>query len=203
MHMAAIQAAICSCEFMKEIKIIVKVLATFLIVGACFYGGYLIMQGTDISVPSLFQPPSGIRLLMSMDGFRFSQSENGRVSWRMNARNADLYENKEAQLKDMEIVFENPDNREATLLGDTGILDTASGNASIRRSTRDVSIATNDGYLMTTNSLFWKAGERVVWTSDPFKLLGSEIYLEGVGITANVDMRTIVVKNNVKAVLQE
>ncbi len=188
---------------MKEIKTFIKILATFLIVGACIYGGYLIVQGTDISVPSLFQPPSGIRLLMSMDGFRFSQSENGRVSWRMNARNADLYENKEAQLKDMEIVFENPNNREATLLGDTGILDTASGNASIRRSTRDVRIATNDGYLMTTNSLFWKAGERLVWTSDPFKLLGSEIYLEGVGITANVDMRTIVVKSNVKAVLQE
>jgi len=34
-------------------------------------------------------------------------------------------------------------------------------------------------------------------------LLGSEIYLEGVGMTANVDMRTIVVKNNVKSILQE
>ena len=82
-------------------------------------------------------------------------------------------------------------------------MDTGSGNASIRRDTQEVRIVTSDGYLLTTNSLFWKAGERQVWTSDPFKLLGSEIYLEGVGITANVDMRTIVVKNNVKAVLQE
>ncbi len=188
---------------MKTIITFIKILATFLIVGACVYVGYLIIRGKDISMPSLFQPLSGPRLLMSMDGFRFAQSENGRVSWRMNARNADLYENKEAQLKDMEIVFENPDNREATLLGDTGTLDTASGNASIRRSLRDVRIATSDGYVLTTNSLFWKAGERLVWTSDPFKLLGSEIYLEGVGVTANVDMRTIVVKSNVKAVLQE
>ena len=30
-----------------------------------------------------------------------------------------------------------------------------------------------------------------------------EIYLEGIGFTANVDMRSIVVKDNVKAVLQE
>ncbi len=182
----------------------IKFLAVFLLIGACIYGGYFIIKGRDISMPSLlFQPSPGPRVLMSMEGFRFIQSENGRVSWRMNARNADLFENKEAQLKDLEIVFNNPDNREATLLGDAGTLDTASGNASIRRMEKDVRITTSDGYLLTTSSLFWKAGERLVWTSDPFKLLGSEIYLEGIGMTANVDMRTIVVKNNVKAILQE
>jgi LPS export ABC transporter protein LptC len=180
-----------------------KALATFLILGACAYGGYLLVRRTDVSMPSLFQAPPGVRLLMSMDGFQFAQSENGRVSWRMQAKNADLYENKEARLNEIEIVFKNPDNREATVLGDTATMDTASGDASIRGSSREVRIVTSDGYLLTTNSLFWKAGERLVWTSEPFKLLGSEIYLEGVGITANVDMRTLVVKDNVKAVLQQ
>ncbi len=140
---------------------------------------------------------------MSMDGFRFTQSENGRVSWRMNARSADLYENKEAQLKDIKIVFTSPENKEATILGETGTMDTSNGNSSLRRVTREVRVITSDGYLLTTDSLFWKAGERVVLTADPFRLLGSEIYLEGVGMSANVDMRTIMVKNNVKAVLQE
>jgi hypothetical protein len=121
----------------------------------------------------------------------------------MDARNADLYENKEAQLQDIKIVFKSPENKESTILGETGTLDTTSGNASIRRVTREVRVITSDGYLLTSDSLFWKAGERVVWTADPFKLLGSEIYLEGTGISANVDMRTIMVKNDVKAVLQE
>ena len=62
---------------------------------------------------------------------------------------------------------------------------------------------TSDGYLLTTNSLNWNAGERVVRTTDPFKLLGREIYLEGRGISAKVDDNTIEVDNNVKAVLQE
>jgi LPS export ABC transporter protein LptC len=154
-------------------------------------------------VPSLFRPASGARLIMSMDGFRFTQSENGSVSWRMSARSADLYENKEAQLKDIELVFKNPDKQEATLLGEQGTMDTSSGNASIRRGIREVRIITSNGYLLTTNSLFWRAGERLVWTADPFKLLGSEIYLEGTGISANVNMNTIAVKDNVKAVLQE
>ncbi len=188
----------------KVKRAITRTLATLLIATACIYGGYLLVrETTEISMPSLLQPTAGVRKLMSMEGFRFSQSENGRISWRMNAQNAELFENKEAQLKGIEIDFKSPDNREATLFGDLGTMDTETGNASIRRASQDVRIVTSDGYQLTTASLFWKAGQRLVWTSDPFKLLGSEIYLEGVGITANVDMRTIVVKDHVKAVLQE
>jgi len=188
---------------MMERKKFLKVLSTFLFLIASLYGGYLLFRGADIAMPALFQPAPGTRLLMSMDGFRFTQSENGRVSWRMSSRSADLFENKEAQLKDIEIVFKSPDRKEASLLGERGTMDTATGNASIRRGGREVRIVTSDGYLLTTNSLYWKAGERLVRTPDPFKLLGREIYLEGRGLSANVDMRTLMVDSNVKAVLQE
>ena len=188
---------------MKVFKTILISLVTVLTLAVIIYGGYLLLRGADISMPVLFRPAPGTRLLMSMDGFKFTQSENGRVSWTMHAKNADLYENKEAQLKDMEIFFSDPDGKEAVLRGETGSMDTTSGNAVIRRKTREVRVITNDGYLLTADSLFWKAGQRLVWTAEPFKLIGSEIYLEGVGLSANVDMRTIVVKNNVKAVLQE
>ena len=83
-------------------------------------------------MPSLFRPAAGPRLFMSMEGFRFAQSENGRVVWRMKAGSADLYENKEAQLTDLEITFTTPDSREAALIGETGTMDTVTGNASIR-----------------------------------------------------------------------
>jgi len=182
-----------------------KVIALILILSAAVYSGYLLLRGADITItmPSLFRPTPGARLIMSMDGFRFTQSENGRVSWLMNARNADLYENKEVHLKEIEIFFRDPDKKEAVLRGETGIMDTTSGNASIQRGVRDVRIITSDGYLLTTDSLYWKSGERLVWTADSFKLLGSEVYLEGVGFSANMDLSTIVVKENVKAVLQE
>ncbi len=179
-------------------------LVSLLILAAVFYGGYLLRHGNEMSMPSLFRPPSGARMLMSMDDFTFAQSENGKVSWRMKAGNADLYENKEVQLKDLVIDFKSPDaKREATLIGASGTMDTASGNASVSRGAREVKIVTSDGYLLTTNTLHWKAHERLVWTPDPFTLLGSEIYLEGIGMSANVDLHTFVVKNNVKAVLQE
>lgn len=180
-----------------------KLLVALLILASAA-GIYDLLRGRDITMPSLFQPKQGVRLLMSMDGFRFAQSEDGRVAWRMRAASADLYENKEAQLKDIEISYMGAQNGYAAeMFGEAGMLDTASGNASLRRGVREVRIVTHDGYLLTTDSLFWKAGDRLVRTVDPFKLLGREIYLEGRGITANVDMRTFEVTDNVKAVLQE
>jgi LPS export ABC transporter protein LptC len=184
-------------------KKIFTTLSLLLLFSAAIYGGYLLLRESDSAVPSLVQPVPGARLLMSMDGFRFAQSQEGRVVWRMLAKNADLYGNKEAQLKEIEILFYNPSDKDAKLLGETGTMDTVTGNASLRRGAKEVRIMTSDGYLLTTNSLFWKARERLVWTEDPFKMLGSEMYLEGVGFSANVDLHSVVVKNNVKAVLQE
>jgi len=205
MHMAAGEAAICLLTVMK-VNIdrgIITVLGVFLVLIAALYGAYALLRGTDLAMPTLFQPASGTRLLMSMEGFRFVETENGRVSWRMIAGNADLYENKEAQLKNVEITFVAPDNREARLLGEVATLDTDTGDVSIRRGAREVRIVTSEGYLLTTNSLFWRADQRMVRTADPFKLLGSELYLEGQGLSGNADMLTIEVDKHVKAVLQE
>ena len=188
---------------MKVNWILPKTIAIVLVLAALVYGGYFLLQNTEMSVPSLIRPAPGPRLMISMDGFRFAQSENGRVAWLMDAKNADLYENKEARLKDIEILFTSPEGKETVMRGASGTMDTSSGNASIRRGAREVRIITSDGYLLTTDSLFWRAGERLIRTADPFKLLGSELYLEGVGMSANVDMRTVSVKDNVKAVLQE
>ncbi|HTG00391.1 MAG TPA: LPS export ABC transporter periplasmic protein LptC [Nitrospirota bacterium] len=163
----------------------------------------ILKESKEIYVPVLLQSSPGQRQLITMDSFRFVRSEKGRITWRLDSRKADLAENKEATMEDIEINFSSADHREAKLFGDAGTMDTATGNTLIRRITHDVKIVTSDDYLLTTASLFWKAGERVVRTADPFRLIGTEIYLEGVGLTANVDLGTIVVKNNVKAVLQE
>jgi hypothetical protein len=82
-------------------------------------------------------------------------------------------------------------------------MDTETGNASVRRGAREVRIVTSDGYLVTTDSLFWRAADRIVRTKDPFKVLGQEIYIEGTGMSADVDMRKVTVESDVKAVLQE
>lgn len=205
MHMAAGEAAICLFPAMNVNvdRGIITVLGAVIVLSAALYGAYALLRGTDLTTPTLFQPESGTRLLMSMEGFRFVETENGRVSWRMTALSADLYESKEAQLKNVEITFIAPNSREAWLLGEAATLDTDTGDVAIRRGVREVRIVTSEGYLLTTDSLFWQAGNRIVRTTGPFKLLGSELYLEGRGLSGNADMLTIEVDKHVKAVLQE
>lgn len=164
---------------------------------------HFFMGSTNIPSAIIFRPPAQSRLLISMDGFRFAQFENGAVAWRMTANQADLYENKEAQLRMIEVDFRGSGLRRLALIGDRGTLNTVTGDAAISRGASDVRILTSDGYLLTTASLLWSASESLVRTSEPFKLLGSAIYLEGKGFSANTDLQQIAVKKNVKAVLQE
>lgn len=170
---------------------------------ALLYSSYRFLSRADFSTPHLLRPKTGQRVLISMEGFRLLQLDDGRPAWSLKARAAELFESKEAQLRDVEIVFQNPDGRTAALIGEYGRLDTRSGNASIRRGAQEVRIVTSDGYLLTTDSLSWRPEDRVIRTNDPFKVLGKEIYFEGKGMSANVDMRQVVVESNVKAVLQE
>ncbi|HWR72349.1 MAG TPA: hypothetical protein VN604_04220, partial [Nitrospirota bacterium] len=95
------------------------------------------------------------------------------------------------------------ESRVVTLLGEEGILNTTTGDAVMHRGERDVRVVTSDGYLLTTSSLTWDSRERNVRTSDPFKLLGNTIYLEGRGFSGKTDLHTLRVNDRVKAVLHE
>ena len=184
-----------------------RILLIMLLFGALaagLYGSYRVLRNTEFSMPAILQPPQGKKLMVSMDGFRIVQTEDGRPAWSVTARSADLFENQEALLREVEVLFNNPDGRTAALIGETGTMDLKSGNASIRRSpSREVRVVTSDGYLLTTDMLFWKAADREVRTANPFKVLGKEIYIEGTGMTADVELENVVVDSNVKAVLQE
>jgi LPS export ABC transporter protein LptC len=172
-------------------------------VGAVLYMSYRALRDTKLNVPSLFPSAAEGEAIISMSGFRLVQSEAGRVAWSVEAKRAELLDNKEALLNGVEAVFHNPDGRTAALIGESGTIDSQSGNASIRGDGKDVRIVTSDGYLMTTDMLSWNAARRTVWTKNPFRVLGREIYVEGKGMRANVDLQELKVEDNVKAILQQ
>jgi LPS export ABC transporter protein LptC len=188
------------------IKALLRSLLLFLVLGALavlLFGSYMALRDTTLAVPSLFQPAQGKRALIEMDGYRMVQSEDGRAAWSITAGSAELFDTREALLRELEIVLYYPDGRTAALIAEEGSMNTVTGDASVRRGAREVRIVTSDGYLMTTDSLFWRSVERVIRTASPFRVLGREIFLEGVGMTANADLRKVVVEKNVKAILQE
>lgn len=174
-----------------------------LLVLASVYGIFSLLRGGEIKVAEILRPRSGARLLMAMEGFRSAMSEGDRVVWSMRAGTADLYENREARLHDIKIEYAASARGRVSLISDIGSMDMESGDAVLRSESREVRVVTADGYLLTTRFISWHAGAREVRTTGIFKLLGREIYLEGKGMTANLDDQTVVVNENVKAVLQE
>ena len=180
--------------------IISFILAT---VGVLLYSSYRALRGTKLELPALLPSSADDRPSVTMTGFNMVESEDGRMAWRVHAGRAELLDNKEARLEDVEALFREPDGRTAALIGESGTVDTENGNASIRRGTREVRIVTSDGYLLTTDELSWNARSRSVWTKDPFRVLGKDIYVEGTGMKANVDLEKLIVEDNVKAIVQE
>ena len=79
------------------------VLAFFIVLAAFLYGSYLFLRDVDIKMPALFRPAPGKRLFISMDGFRLTQTEDGRVSWRMNASADRSVRGVKRQVKGVEI----------------------------------------------------------------------------------------------------
>jgi LPS export ABC transporter protein LptC len=182
-----------------------KYAALFLMFFALCFGAFILVQERERVAPALFHPVRSEHVLMSMKGFRIARSERGAVSWIMNARDADLLDNKKSRLNEVDIhYFAGSSGAEATLTSDAGQVDTMSGDATFFRGSHDVKVVSSDGYLLTTaHALLWNADSRKIETTGQFTLLGKELYLEGVGMTADVDLRFLTVRNNVKAVLQE
>jgi len=109
MHMAALSRRHINFQAMLRSFIrFFSVLVLFCVLAGVLYGSYRLLRDVDFSIPSLFRPAPGKRLLISMDGFRFAQTEDGRVSWRINSSRTDLFESREARLKDVEIQFLEP-----------------------------------------------------------------------------------------------
>lgn len=182
-------------------KQFIAILAGILLLSAILSS--LLYRKTELTLPNFLRTYKQTKVLMSMQGFRFMQFEKNEVPWKMEARLADLYENKEARMNDVMIEFSGAGSRVVSLLGEEGTLNTTSGDAVIRRRERDVRIVTSDGYLLRTSSLTWNSRDRNVSTHDPFNLLGDTIYLEGRGLKADTNLRMLTVNDRVKAVLHE
>ena len=74
----------------KVRKRFLAALALSLLLLALASGGELLFRSVDIAMPSFFRAVSGSRLLMSMDGFRFEQFEDGKVPWRIDRKSTRL-----------------------------------------------------------------------------------------------------------------
>lgn len=130
--------------------------------------------------------------------FTFTQTNGDVVQWRVQAKQARLFEQeKRAVLSDVEVTLYGQAGKEVTVLGDEGTLDTATKNFVLANRIDPLIIATGSGYTIYTNHLVWTDSTKIIRTSDPVRIVGNGLEITGRGLLGRTESEEFEVLDDV------
>lgn len=160
--------------------------------------------------PGLKRPPAPSKEVkmdqaeVSIDGFRFSNTDNEKGNWDLTARKADVRKDTGiASLKDLQAIFNGNDGTVLTLKADSGTFDTNSKDVKLLSKDKDIKITSSSGYEMFAKNLRWDNDKKELSTDDVVKLSGRNIKIEGRGLVARSDLQEVKITNGVKTVFTQ
>ncbi len=173
----------------------------------CLIGASIVfLAGT----PGLKRPPAPTKVVkmdqaeVSIDGFKFSHTEENKGNWDLKARTA--YVRKDtgiANLNDLQAVFNAHDGSVITLKADNGTFDTNSKDVKLFRRDNDIKVTSDSGYEMYARNLSWNNEKKELRTEDQVRLSGRNIKIEGKGLVARSDLQEVKITNGVKTVFTQ
>jgi LPS export ABC transporter protein LptC len=163
-----------------------------------------------IEKPGLKRPPAPTKEVkmdqaeISIDGFRFSNTDKEKGNWDLTARKADVRKDTGiASLKDLQAIFNGIDGTVLTLKADSGTFDTNSKDVKLFGENKDIRITSSSGYEMFAKNLRWDNEKKELSTDDFVKLSGRNIKIEGRGLVARSDLQEVKINNGVKTVFTQ
>lgn len=166
-------------------------LATFLI--------YLLFVNADSAPTSQSPVPGAIESAdAKISDFTFTQTKGDVVQWRVQAKQARLFElEKRAVLSNVEVTLYGQAGKDVTVTGDEGALDTATKNFVLANRTDPLTIATGSGYMIYTNHLAWTDATKVIQTDDPVRIVGNGLEIAGRGFLGHTESEEFEVLDDV------
>lgn len=166
-------------------------LATFLI--------YLLFVNSDSAPTSQSPVPGAIESAdAKISDFTFTQTKGDVVQWRVQAKQARLFESeKRAVLSNVEVTLYGQAGKDVTVTGDEGALDTATKNFVLANRTDPLTIATGSGYMIYTNHLAWTDATKVIQTDDPVRIVGNGLEIAGRGFLGHTESEEFEVLDDV------
>lgn len=160
---------------------------------------YLLFINAD-SAPT--NQPAALGVIESADAkiseFAFTQTKGDVVQWRVQAKQARLFEQeKRAVLSSVEVTLYGQAGKEMTVLGDEGILDTATKDFVLSNRIDPLIIATGSGYTIYTNHLAWTDATKIIKTDDPVRIVGNGLEITGRGLLGRTDTEEFEVLDDV------
>lgn len=141
---------------------------------------------------------------VSIDGFRFSNTDNEKGNWDLTARKAEVRKDTGiASLKDLQAIFNGNGGTVLTLKADSGTFDTNSKDVNLLSNDKDIKITSSSGYEMSAKDLRWDNEKKELSTNHFVKLSGRNIKIEGRGLVARSDLQEVKITNGVKTVFTQ
>jgi LPS export ABC transporter protein LptC len=120
--------------------------------------------------------------------------------WEVVAKKAELYNTEQlAVLHQFYARLLGQPSEPSQMIAAHGQIDRVTGDIAVHG---DVRLQYQDGYTIETESLYWYAADRVLYTEAPVKILNPSISIAGMGLHSNVDQHRIAIQHSVRASFQ-
>ncbi len=129
----------------------------------------------------------------------YTEIKDGVKEWALNADSASYYENKDTLLLNhLYMVFYRKDDKQVTVTGKRGKLNTATRDVEIYG---DVVVIPDNSYRLKTNHLWYSSRNRSLSTKDMVWIVGQDIVMEGEGLEFHVDTKRVAVLKDVRTMV--
>ncbi len=179
---------------MKNLKNILVI--GILCVVAFWIGLYAFRIQRPPTPPPKSPPGTGAPGQVGLQEINFVQVKDGVKLWELKAEAVTYQQSQNLiSFKKVTLTYFPKGESPVTLVGNLGKLDTQKKNVFIEG---EVVISTSDGYELKAPSLQYEDEKREVSTDTAFTFKGPNIFLDGQGVSMNLDSQKIWVKKKAK-----
>ena len=155
---------------------------------ACFLVYLLLTRAASVPTPTATAPGTINQADASISEFTFTQTKGGKVQWKVDAKQARLFEHdNRAVLDHVAVTLFGISGKDMTVEGDEGTLDTATKNFMLANRSEPLAVHTESGYVIYTNHLRWTDHTREIRTEDPVRIVGHGLEVTGRGLLGHLD----------------
>lgn len=134
-----------------------------------------------------------------MKEFTFVQSKGGLVDWKIQAKQAQVFDSEaKAVLSDVQVTLAGTDGVSMTVEGDEGTINTDSKDFVVGKRSGDLALVLKNGYTIYTSRINWANQEHRLWTDEPVKIKGPRLEVTGQGMDAFLTTREMRIRRNVR-----
>lgn len=177
-----------------------RVLATAILVAVFLLGLALWRHVQQMPVSDILETlPQDIDL--ALDHLHYTETQDGKKRWTLSSDRAEYLRSSHlVRLTPVQLVFYDAGSfGDLTLTADYGELQEDTRQVDVRG---NVVVTTGGGEQLTTESLRYDEQRRALTTAAPIHYLAAQMELTGVGLLIDLEKEVLVVKENVKMLLQ-